>query len=231
MIENAIILAGGKGERLRPLTLDRPKPMVELLGRPILDYEIEWLKKAGVKNIVIACSYKKEVIKDHFKDGSHLDLNIQYSEEDTPLGSAGAVNQAMSYLPPSWENSIVMNGDNIIDLDWLKLGDKHLKKDADVTLVMTQLKSPYGIVEFNDSEEITGFKEKPMLPHWINAGIYVFSKNVLKLLPEVGSLEFDVFPKLKQEKFIAYKNPGYWRGVDTVKDLTEAEKEFKQVFA
>ena len=230
MVNCAIILAGGKGERLRPYTNDRPKPMVEVAGRPILAYQLEQLKKAGIEEVVFACSYQREALQKHLDSGEKYGIKALFSVEETPLGRGGGIKKAMQMLKDA-EDVVITNGDNLWKLDLAGLMKKHLERKAIATIVVVPLRSPYGIVEFNDQDEILGFKEKPILPHWINAGIYIFSKEIEPLLPDEGDHEIETFPKLPSERFLVFKSTDYWRGVDTVKDLTEAEKEVAEVFS
>ena len=225
MIKLAIILAGGKGERLRPLTNDRPKPMVEINDKPILAYIIEQLKKCGVEEMVFACSYMHEVIEGFVGDGSRFGIKAKYTLEDPPRGRGGGIKQAMGSLPDGWGDVIVVNGDQLWKIDIEALTALHVGRNALVTAVVVPLRSPYGIVDFNAEKEVIGFREKPELPFWINAGIYIFSKEIRDLLPDVGDHETETFPKLPKERFIVFESRDYWRGVDTVKDRTEAEKE------
>src|SRR3989344_1689664 len=229
MVNCAIILAGGKGERLRPYTNDRPKPMVEVAGRPILAYQLEQLKKAGIEEVVFACSYQREALQKHLDSGEKYGIKALFSVEETPLGRGGGIKKAMQMLKDA-EDVVITNGDNLWKLDLAGLMKKHLERKAIATIVVVPLRSPYGIVEFNDQDEILGFKEKPILPHWINAGIYIFSKEIEPLLPDEGDHEIETFPKLPSERFLVFKSTDYWRGVDTVKDLTEAEKEVAEEF-
>ncbi|MBI2334877.1 nucleotidyltransferase family protein [Candidatus Daviesbacteria bacterium] len=231
MIKSAIILAGGKGERLRPFTNDRPKPMVEVAGKPILAYQLDQLKKAGIKEVVFACSYQREALQKHLDSGSRYGIKALFSIEETPLGRGGGIKKAMKMLPLNWQDVVVLNGDNLWKLDLEGMMGKHKERQAIATIAVVPLKSPYGVVEFNDADEILGFKEKPLLPHWINPGIYIFSREIEPLLPDEGDHEIETFPKLPQERFIVFKSTDYWRGVDTVKDLTEAEKEVKEIFS
>ncbi len=227
MISQAIILAGGKGERLRPYTNDRPKPMIEVGGKPILFYIIKQLSQAEITEIIFACSYKHEKIKKYIGDGSKLGITAKFSIEDEPLGRGGGIKKAMSYLPANWENVFVANGDQIWELDVLAMVKKHEERKALITDLVVPLKSPYGIVEFNEKDEVTGFREKPELPHWINGGVYIFNRKIKEMLPDKGDHETETFPKIPQERFIVFQSKEYWRGIDTVKDLTEAEKEMK----
>lgn len=225
IINQAIILAGGKGERLRPLTNDRPKPMVEINGKPIIVYQIERLQKVGVKEIVISCGYLWQVIRDFLGDGSSYDMKFDYCVEETPLGRGGGIKKAMSQLTPLWKDVFVFNGDILSNSNLLELSELHQSKNAIATLTIVPLKSPYGIVDFNLEGEIEGFREKPELPYWINAGMYVFSSEIKNLLPDLGDHETETFPILPKERFIVFQTRDYWRGVDTIKDRTEAEKE------
>lgn len=231
MVKYAIILAGGKGERLRPYTNDRPKPLVEVGGKPILSYQLSQLTKAGVSEVVFACSYHHEVLEKHVDSGSKYGIKAHFSVEETPLGRGGGIKKAMKELPEGWEQVIITNGDNLWKLNLAGLMEKHLQNKAIATVVVVPLKSPYGVVEFNDKDQILGFKEKPILPHWVNAGIYIFSKEIEPLLPDEGDHEIETFPKLPSDRFLVFKSTDYWRGVDTVKDLTEAEKEVTEIFS
>lgn len=227
----AIILAGGKGERLRPLTADRPKPMVEILGVPVLEYQIRWLKKHGVTGIVISCGYKHEVIQDYFGDGQDWGLQIDYAIEEEPLGRGGGIKNALSKVrvkDPS-EEVIATNGDILASFDLSEVVEAHRRAEAMATVVVVPLVSPYGVVDLDESGWIRGFREKPQLPYWINGGIYVLSRKIYDLLPDRGDHEDTTFPRLAQEgKLLAYKCRGYWRAIDTMKDLTEAKKELEE---
>lgn len=230
LIKYAIILAGGKGERLRPLTEDRPKPMVEIGGQPILRYQIDQLIESGVEHVVISCGYKHQVIQDYFKSGEDFGLKIDYSIEETPLGRGGGIKAALKLLPPDWQNAAILNGDILVKLDFGDFFQTHLDTQATVTDLVTPLHSPYGIVDFDEQNQVLGFREKPILPFWINGGIYCFNQSIFDLLPDIGDHETETFPHLSKDKFRVYKSTDYWRGVDTVKDKTEAEKEIAQQF-
>jgi len=230
-IKDAIILAGGKGERLRPHTNDRPKPMVEVGGKPIFEYQLDQLIKGGVRRVVFACSYKREVLMDYVGDGSRYGIKVLYSVEEEPLGRGGGIKKAMKVLGSFRdleEKIIITNGDNLWKLNINSLVEK--SDNALATVVVVPLRSPYGVVDFNQQDQIIGFKEKPILPYWINAGIYVFNREIKDLLPDVGDHETETFPNLAKDKFLVFKSQDYWRGVDTAKDLTDAEKEVEEVF-
>lgn len=231
-VRHAIILAGGKGERIRPFTDDRPKPMISLNGSgPIVDHQINQLKAAGVETIVFACSYKKEALQDYIGDGSKHGIRAIYSVEDTPLGRGGAIKKAMGLLGKGFGDVVATNGDNIWKIDIGSLVKKHGQYRPLITMVLVPFQSPYGIVETDGNDWITSFREKPVLPHKINAGVYVFSEQVKEMLPDVGDHEDDLVPSLaKKRQVLSYLHQGYWRAIDTVKDLKEAEKEVAKVF-
>lgn len=225
----ALIIAGGEGERLRPLTTDRPKPMVSVAGRPILEHQIEWLRREGVTDVVLLCGYRSDVIREHFVDGSRFGLSVEYSIEDEPLGRGGALRLASSLLPEDERVVIATNGDILTDQPLAPLLQRHRDKQATATVMLTPLHSPYGVARVARDSRIESFDEKPVLPYWINAGVYVLSREFFKLLPKRGDHEDSTFPQLsRQGKLYAFKSKAYWRAVDSFKDLTEAERELKQ---
>lgn len=193
-------------------------------------YQIDQLKNVGVTEIVFALSYQREILQEHMGDGQRYGIKASYSVEEAPLGRGGGIKQAMKYLPKGWENVIVLNGDNLWKVDLSSMLKQHESTRAMVTMVVSPLKSPYGIIEFDEEKHVLDFKEKPVLPHWINSGIYIFANEIEPLLPDVGDHETETFPKLPKEKFFVFQSEDYWRGVDTVKDLTEAEKEVAEIF-
>ena len=218
----AIIIAGGKGERLRPLTDDRPKHMVLLAGRPILEYQIDWLKENGVADIVIAVGHLHHVIDDYFGDGSRWHVRIRYSIEDEPLGRGGALKLAYRQVPPDEELVLATNGDNVNTQPLAPLIRQHKRTGAMATLLLTQLRSPYGIVQ-QRGKQIVGFREKPLLPHWLSAGVYVLSREFFAGLPNAGDHEDELFPRLAAEgRLYGFRSHAYWKAIDTVKDLSEA---------
>ncbi len=218
---HAIILAGGKGERLRPLTDDRPKGMVEVCGRPILEYQIAWLKLHSVTDVVISCGYLARVIQEHFGDGEASGVRIRYAVEPEPLGRGGGFRYALQMIETQ-EPVVGTNGDIVTNLDLGAVVRRHAEAGAMATDVLVPLQSPYGIVDLDEQEWITGFREKPALPYWLNAGIYVFDPAIGDLLPERGDHEDTTFPRLANERrLLGYRSRAFWRPADTVKDVTE----------
>lgn len=225
MVNSAIILAGGKGERLRPLTNNKPKVMIQLDGKPILAWQIEWLKSHGITNFVLTVSYKHEVVQEYFGDGSKFGIKVDYSIEETPLGRGGGIKKAFkSVLINDSSDVVVCNGDIITKLDLSKMIENHLNNQALVSLLLVPYLSRWGVVKIDDQNHVIGFEEKPKLPYWINGGIYLFNKEVEAILPDVGDHEKETFPKIPKERFIGFKDEGFWRAVDVVKDKSEAEE-------
>jgi len=222
----ALVLAGGKGERLRPLSEDRPKPMVLLAGKPILEYHLTWLRDHGVTHALLLCGYRSDVIQSYFGDGRRLGLTIEYSLEDEPLGRGGAFKLAFSRVPPSEELLIGTNGDVLCNQPLAPILRAHRTSGAVATVMLTRFVSPYGIVRVARDGRIIRFEEKPRLPHWINAGLYVLSRPFFDLLPDLGDHEDTAFPLLAERgQLRAYRSRAYWRSIDTVKDLTEATRD------
>jgi NDP-sugar pyrophosphorylase family protein len=218
----ALVLAGGKGERLRPLTADRPKQMVLVGDKPLLEHQIEWMRREGITDVVLLCGYRHEALRDYFGDGGRWGLRISYSVEDQPLGRGGALKKGGALVPASEEIVIATNGDNILTQPLAPMIRLHRRSGATATLMLTRLMSPYGIVRVRGNR-ITGFVEKPPLPHWLSAGLYVLSHEFFAGLPDVGDHEDSLFPQLAGcGKLYAYKSTSYWKGIDTVKDLSEA---------
>ncbi len=225
----AVVLAGGKGERLRPFTEDRPKPMVEIMGVPILSYQLQWLQGQGVTDVIISCGYRHEVVETYFGDGDRMGMRITYSVEREPRGRGGALRLALERLPAGEDAVIATNGDIITNLGLAPVLDSHRALGVLATVVLTPLVSPYGIVEVDDTDHVTRFREKPELPYWVNAGVYVLSPLLRDRLPERGDHEETTFPELAQAgRLGAFKAQAYWRGVDTIKDVNEVESALRR---
>lgn len=225
----AVILAGGFGKRLRPLTEDRPKPLVEVAGRPIIEWQILWLRSHGVREFVVLLGYRWERLVERLGSGRRLGVRVAYVVEDEPLGTGGAVKNA-EHLLRGEKVFIVLNGDILTDLDVGRLVEKLAGSgDALVAMALVPLRSPYGVVELGPGDRIVGFAEKPTLDYWVNAGVYAMRPGVLDYLPERGDLERAVFPRLAREGLllgVRYRGV-YWRSVDTLKDLEEAARQIE----
>jgi len=226
----ALILAGGKGERLRPLTDTLPKPMVPVGKKPILFRQIEWLRQVGVTDVVFLAGYRWQTIKDYFGDGSAFGFRAHYSVEESPLGRGGAIRQGFSQVPEEVEWVMVLNGDIITAETPDRVVDNFRRKKTTepshlATIMVVPMVSPYGVVDMGPQDDVVGFREKVELPYWINAGIYVLDRRIAPLLPELGDHETETFPQLAQAgKISALKSRAFWRSVDSFKDLREAEE-------
>ena len=230
----ALILAGGKGERLRPLTDTMPKPMVPLCDKPILMHQVEWLKQAGITDVVFLAGYLWQAIQDYFGDGSAVGIRAHYSVEDSPLGRGGAIRQGFNKVPLEEETVMVLNGDVITEEPASVILDRHNQiKEANPdhlgTIMVVLMVSPYGIVDMDDNGSVQGFREKVEIPYWINAGVYVLERRLAPELPELGDHETETFPRLAQAgQLAALKSRAFWRSVDSFKDLREAEEQLRQ---
>lgn len=224
-VRQAVILAGGQATRLRPYTDDRPKAMVPVAGRPIVDWQLEWLAQAGCEHVVISCGYLADVLEKHLADHPYP-LRIEVTVEAEPLGRGGALRFAAGHLPYAGERWLALNGDVLCRFPLGDLIDRHATAGAKATIALAQYRTTWGIATLDEEDRIAGFVQSPRLPYWINGGIYVFEPEVVELLPVKGDHEDTTFPQLAVDKRLAaYKIEGYWRGVDTVKDVKEAGEE------
>lgn len=218
----AVILAGGKGTRLRPLTIHTPKPIVPVVNRPFLLYQIDLLQPPAIKNVILCLSYQPRKIEELLSDGSNFGMRISYLVEASPLGTAGAFKNAKEYIEGT---TVVFNGDILADVDLRQVIDHHRSSEAAATIVVTPLENPtgYGIVEAAADGRVMRFVEKPQREevesNLINAGIYVLEPSVLKHIPDGRSFsfEYDFFPALldTDEAFYAYRHDGYWLDIGT----------------
>ena len=226
----AIILAGGLGTRLRPLTYEVPKPLIPVKGKPLLEYAILNFKKHSITDIVLSIGYKSEKIKEYFGDGNKLGVNISYSIEDSPLGTGGAIKKAAKDFK---ETFVAINGDNLADFNWTEMIKMHKEKHAKITLALFPVEdvTKFGIVKLN-GDKIVEFIEKPKKEeapsNLNNAGGYVLEPEVLSILPEgKSSIEKDCFEKLAERGVIfAYIHKGQWFPVDDFEKYEKALKEW-----
>jgi mannose-1-phosphate guanylyltransferase len=218
----ALILAGGKGTRLRPLTMHTPKPIVPIANRPFLLYQLELLKRADVRDVILSLSYQPQKIEDRMGDGTDYGVRVSYAVEATPLGTAGAYRNAAGMIR---ETTVVFNGDVMTDIDLNEVIRMHRERSAVATIVLTPVPNPtaYGLVETESDGRVRRFLEKPkpqeVTCDTINAGIYVLEPSVLNYVPEGEPFmfEYGVFPSLleKREGFYAHVHRGYWIDIGT----------------
>lgn len=233
----ALILAGGKGTRLRPLTVYTPKPIVPVLNRPLLMYQLEILAKAGITDITLSLSYQPDKIEDVLGDGSELGVRLRFLTEPSPMGTAGAYKFAAGAIK---ETTVVFNGDILTNVDVASVIASHQANQALGTIVLAPVDDPskFGLVQTGERGEVERFLEKPSAAtlaelklNTINAGIYVLEPGVLDMIPagDNFSFEYDVFPTLIEKKlpFYAYILRGeYWRDLGTPSSYLEAHFDF-----
>ena len=225
----AVILVGGQGTRLRPLTCNIPKAIVPLLNRPYLEYLLSYLKKHGVNDIVLAMGYNPEPIKKSLGDGSHLGVHLSYVVEDVPLGTAGAVKNAASALDDTF---IVFNGDILTELDLSEMVRLHKKNRPEVSIALTPVENPtiYGVVETDSKNRVQRFVEKPpwaeVTTNMINAGVYIVEPEILNKIPPGTRYMFEhhLFPGLLREgsAMLGYKSDEYWIDIGTPQKYLKA---------
>lgn len=218
----AIILAGGRGKRLKPVTDYVPKPLVPIKNIPIIEWQIRYLKKFGIKEVIICTGYKADMIESYLSM-KKLGMKIKFSIEKTPLGTGGAIKKAGKLIND--KSFFVINGDTITNIDLHQLASK---KNA---IAAIELRTKYGILE-TESDKIINFKEKKEISDtWMNAGIYHLQKEVLKKLPIKGDIEKTVFPDYAKKGMlntIKFKNVE-WFSVDSFKDMEECSKRVEKI--
>jgi mannose-1-phosphate guanylyltransferase len=221
----AVVLVGGKGTRLRPLTLSAPKPMLPTAGVPFLAHLLSRIQAAGVRRVVLGTSYLAETFSDHFGDGSAMGLEIEYVVEDQPLGTAGGIRNVLKYLTA--DDVLVFNGDVLCGTDLTAVVDTHRRTKADATLHLVRVQDPraFGCVPTDDDGRVTAFLEKTDDPptDQINAGCYVFRREVIESIPEGRpvSVERETFPGLLTAgaRVSGHVDVAYWRDMGTPMDL------------
>ncbi|HUP28271.1 MAG TPA: NDP-sugar synthase [Chloroflexia bacterium] len=220
----AVILVGGEGTRLRPLTNNRPKPLIPLVNRPFLDHVLHLLKTHGIDDVVLAMSYLSENFEQAYGDGSHLGLRLTYVREEQPMGTGGAIKNVESHLAPG-ETFLVFNGDVLTDIDLTDMLNLHRGSGSSCTISLTPVDDPssYGVVDLDDAGRIQRFTEKPKreeaTSNWINAGTYVLEPEALGFIPEGQHymVERGLFPTLLAEgkPLYGYKTGAYWMDIGT----------------
>ena len=229
----AVLLVGGKGTRLKPLTDKIPKALLEVQGKAVTEHIFDLLKKYGIREVILCAGYLKDKIKEHFGDGSRFGVSITYIEEDEPLGTAGPLKLAKKYLKESF---IVSNGDELKSINIPRMFRLHRRKGALGTLALTTVDDPshYGVARL-DGSRIIEFVEKPKKEeapsNLINAGFYILEPEVIDMIPNGFSmLEKDIFPKLaKMGKLRGFPFAGQWFDIGTIERYKLAEKQWKGI--
>ena len=237
----ALILIGGEGTRLRPLTLNTLKCIAPIVNRPFFLYQFDLLKRYGIKEVILSICHMPDKVKKIIGNGKKYKMKIFYIQEKTPLGTGGAIKNAEKYLS---ENTIIMNGDVLTDVNLNKMLLFHKKSNATATIMLNEVSDPsaYGLVQ-TAGFKITKFVEKPswadIQEKWINAGIYIFNKKVMDYIPagKNVSLEREVFPLLinRGETLVAYKSRSYWIDIGKIEKYRQVnfdllESRFKADF-
>ena len=223
----AVILAGGKGTRLKPFTTSLPKPLMPIGDTPILEIVLKQLKEYGFNDITLAVSHLSELIRAFFNDGSKWGVRISYSIEDTPLGTMGPL-KLIADLP---ENFLVMNGDVLTDFHFGKFYESHLRDRAMLSVATIQREAPidFGVLTMGESQQITGFKEKPTYTFDVSMGIYALNRKVLRFIPDGKLFGFDhlVLALLGSgEPVCAYPHRGFWLDIGRPEDYDKANTDY-----
>jgi NDP-sugar pyrophosphorylase family protein len=217
----AIILAGGKAERLGEAADGRPKALVELAGRPLAVYQVEQLAAAGVTRVLVSCAAGQEGAFETALGG--IGPEVVAVPEPEPLGRGGGIRFAASARREQGE-VFALNGDELVDVDLTRLLALHREREAAATITVVPLRSPFGVVEL-DNDLVTGFREAPRLDQWVSCGIYVLGEEALERFPERGDHETSTFPELAGEgRLYALRHEGIWLTVNTPKDLRVASE-------
>jgi mannose-1-phosphate guanylyltransferase len=229
----AVILVGGPGTRLQPLTYIVPKSLVPVLNRPVMEHMLAYLKQFGIKDVILTVSYLPDAIRNHFGDGHDFGVKLTYCMENEPLGTAGAVKNAASYLDRTF---IVLNGDIFTEMDLAEMFSSHANKEAKATIALTWVDNPsaFGVVETDKNYRVKRFIEKPppgtATTNWINAGTYILEPEVLDHIPAGQHYMFErgLFPGLLDagEPVFGYPYRGYWLDMGTLAQYHSLNMDF-----
>jgi NDP-sugar pyrophosphorylase family protein len=218
----ALVLAGGKAERMGEATQGLPKPLVPVGGIPLLEYAIARLVGAGVTRVIVACRAGQEPAFENALGA--LGAEIELVGEPEPLGRGGGLRLAASRRRERGP-VLALNGDELLDVDFRTLLAEHESSGAAATVVISQVRSPFGVVDIDGDGTIRGFREAPLLDDWVNSGVYVLDDEAIDRLPERGDHEQSTFPQLASEgKLRGHRHMGVWLTVNTPKDLRKAEE-------
>ena len=219
----AIILAGGKAERLGDAARGKPKALVPIAGRPLAAYQVSRLVDAGVRRVIVSCAAGQEELFEQELGG--LGADIVPAAEPEPLGRGGGLRFAAAFREEEGP-AFALNGDELLDVDLSAMAAAHRDNGPAATIAVVPLPSPFGIVDVDEGDVVRGFREAPRLPHWVNVGLYVLDEEAIARLPERGDHETSTFPELAAEgRMRAFRHEGLWLTVNTPKDLRRAEED------
>lgn len=225
----ALIMAGGLGTRLRPLTEDLPKPMLKVGGKPLMEYIVEQLRQVGIRRVNVTTHYKPEKISDHFGDGSSFGVELNYVNEDRPLGTAGA----LGLIDTPTEPILVINGDILTQVDFRAMLAYHQEQRAVMTVAVRQydIKVPYGVIECEGSR-VCALKEKPQMHFLVNAGVYLLEPKVFEFIPNNGE-HFNMTDLIQwllasDQIVVGFPIIEYWLDIGQLADYEQAQNDMKQ---
>ena len=229
---DAVLMAGGKGKRLHPLTEKTPKPLLKIGGRPIMEHNIDRLKNFGIENVFVSINYLGEQLMEYFGDGSQKGIKISYIKEDKPLGTVGSIKLAENDFKE--DTILIMNSDLLTNIDFAEFYDAFISSDADMAVAATSyhVDIPYAVLEVEENNTVHSLKEKPRYTYYSNAGIYLVKKSILSYIPDnVAFDSTDLMEKLITEgkKLITYPILGYWLDIGKLEDYKKAQEDIKHL--
>lgn len=228
---DAVLMAGGEGKRLRPLTENTPKPLLKVGGKPIIEYNIDRLAQVGVANIYLSINYLGEQLEAYFEDGSSKNITIDYLREEKPLGTIGSVLLVEEF---QHEDILVMNSDLLTNIDFADFYKSFQDANADMAVAATSyhVDVPYAVLETDENQNVKTLKEKPRYTYFSNAGIYIIKKKLLKMIPEGEFYDItDLMEKVIEMnyKLITYPINGYWLDIGKHEDFKKAQEDIKHI--
>ncbi len=228
---DAVLMAGGEGKRLRPLTENTPKPLLKVGDKPIIEYNIDRLKNVGVKNIHLSVNYLADQLIEYFGNGENKSLNIKYVKEDKPLGTIGSILLVDHF---EHEDIIVMNSDLLTNIDYTDFFKFYKDSNADMAVAATSyhVDVPYAVLEVNESNCVKSLKEKPRYTFYSNAGIYILKKELLNMIPQNQFFDItDLMDRILEMNFnlVTYPINGYWLDIGKHEDFKKAQEDIKHI--
>lgn len=228
---DAVLMAGGEGKRLRPLTNTIPKPLLVIGSKPIIEHNIDRLINVGIKNINLSINYLGDQLVDYFGDGAEKGANIQYVREDKPLGTIGSILLVENF---NHDDIIIMNSDLLTNIDFADFFNTYKEADADMAVAATSyhVDVPYAVLEVNEDNQVSSLKEKPRYTYYSNAGIYIIKKKILDIIPKDQYYDItDLMDAViaKSEKLITYPITGYWLDIGKHEDFKQAQEDIKHI--
>lgn len=228
---DAVLMAGGEGKRLRPLTEKTPKPLLKVGDKPIIEHNIDRLAKVGVKNIHLSINYLGEQLEDYFGNGGSKGINIEYIKEDKPLGTIGSVLLVEDFYN---DEILVMNSDLLTNIDFADFYKFFKECGAEMAVASTtyEVSVPYAVLEADDHHKVTSLKEKPKYNYFSNAGIYLMKKEILNMIPENQFYDItDLMEKVLEMdlKLVTYPINGYWLDIGKHEDFKKAQEDIKHL--